>query len=192
VTPRRASPGAAILIAFALLAIAPLRSAAAQAQAADEYALKAAFLYNFTRFVEWPDDAFESADSPFRICVVGSDPFGTQIDTLTRRRVGTRAIAVERAVGIGQLSRCQIAYFDEGSRADFTESANGIEAPRTTLTVASGRGFARDGGMVGLVTGRGRVQLHVNLAAIQRSPLKFSAKLLEVAEVRHSRLRVRE
>lgn len=162
-------------------------AAQADGAAVDEYALKAAFLFNFTRFVEWPDDAFESADSPFRICVLGTDPFGARLDALASRRVGGRAIAIERDVLPERLPRCQIAYFG----ADTAATLRDADAPRT-LTVASGRGFARDGGMVALVTGRGRVQLHVNLASIQRSALKFSAKLLEVAEVRHERRTERE
>ncbi|MGL6291115.1 MAG: YfiR family protein [Silanimonas sp.] len=161
--------------------------ARADGAAVDEYALKAAFLFNFTRFVEWPDDAFESVDSPFRICVLGTDPFGPRLEALTNRRVGARPIVIERPIATAALARCHIAYFSEDSAAALRDAP-----PPRALTVSSGRGFAREGGMVALVTGRGRVQLHVNLASIQRSPLKFSAKLLEVADVRHDRIRVRE
>lgn len=172
------------------LALLP-KPAAADAEGVDEYALKAAFLFNFTRFVEWPDRAFERADSPFRICVIGSDPFGARLDALANRRVGARAIAIERPQAVGALRRCQIAYFHTDSSAALRRSA--FDDPAAlTLTVAGDRAFARDGGMVALVTGRGRVQLHVNLAVIRRSPLKFSAKLLEVAEVRHGRATRRE
>jgi hypothetical protein len=162
-------------------------SARADGAAVDEYALKAAFLFNFTRFVEWPDEAFEDATSPFRICVLGTDPFGPRLEALASRRVGARPIAIERPSAAAALARCHIAYFAEDSARALRDAA-----PPRTLTVSSGRGFAREGGMVALVTGRGRVQLHVNLASIQRSPLKFSAKLLEVAEVRHDRITVRE
>lgn len=167
------------------------KPAAADAEGVDEYALKAAFLFNFTRFVEWPDSAFERADSPFRICVVGTDPFGARIDALSNRRVGTRAIVIERPRTAEVPRRCQIAYFHADSNAAQRRSAFDSRAA-PTLTVGGDRAFAREGGMVALVTGRGRVQLHVNLAVIRRSPLKFSAKLLEVAEVRHDRVTRRE
>lgn len=166
-------------------------SAGAAADAVDEYALKAAFLYNFTRFVEWPDSAFDAPDSPFRICVLGSDPFGTRLDALANRRVGQRPIMIERQRPPGDLRRCQIAYFGEDAPVETRGKAVDGAAP-LTLTVASERFFAREGGMVSLVTGRGRVQLHVNLQVIQASPLKFSAKLLEVAEVRHAQTVPRE
>ena len=168
----------AILLA---LVLAPFAHASG---AADEYALKAAFLYNFTRFVDWPPEAFPSGDGAFRICVFGTDPFGARLDALARRRVGTRPIEIARPSALADLPRCQIAYLGVGTPEAIEASATANAAP-ATLTVASDAAFARDGGMVALVTVSGRVKLHVNLASIRRSPLRFSAKLLEVSEVRH-------
>ena len=166
-----------------LLALALLPAGRADA-AADEFALKAAFLYNFTRFVEWPADTFATGNDAFRICVFGTDPFGPRLDALTRRRVGERAIEITRPSTVADLPRCQIAYLGVGTPEAVEAAATGNAAP-ATLTVASDAAFARDGGMVALVTAGGRVKLHVNLASIRRSPLRFSAKLLEVSEVRH-------
>jgi hypothetical protein len=180
----------AMLHATAVAAHVGAVAMAGRGAAVDEYALKAAFLYNFTRFVEWPAEAFESADSPFRICVLGTDPFGTRLEALRSRRVGTRAIVIERPHDAAALTQCQIAYVAADSPPALRRGALAAGTMHT-LTVASERGFAREGGMVALVTGRGRVQLHVNLEVIQRSPLKFSAKLLEVAEVRHDRVAAR-
>lgn len=163
---------------------AAVGAAAGRAAAADEFALKAAFLFNFTRFVEWPTTAFANAASPFRICVFGADPFGTRLDALARRRVGDRMIEIARPAARDELAGCQIAYLGDGTAADVEAAATGRTSPGT-LTVASDAAFARRGGMVALVTGSGRVRLHVNLASIRESPLRFSAKLLEVAEVRH-------
>lgn len=180
-TRRFAPPGAAVTLALLALVLVPAERARA---AADEYALKAAFLYNFTRFVEWPADAYGSAADPFRICVFGTDPFGARLDALARRRVGERPIEINRPANVADLPRCQIAYLGAGTAEDIEAAALGGGAP-ATLTVASNPGFARDGGMIALVTAGGRVTLHVNLASIRHSPLRFSAKLLEVSEVRH-------
>lgn len=76
----------------------------------DEYAVKAAFLYNFTRFVEWPGAAFESDPEVFRICVFGSDPFGERLAAIQRRSVGHRAIEIERSRAATRLPSCHIAY----------------------------------------------------------------------------------
>lgn len=179
--PRFAPLGAAG--AILLLAAAWLPATGARA-ATDEFSLKAAFLYNFTRFVEWPAEAFPRANDAFRICVYGNDPFGTRLDALVRRRVGERRIEITRPTTAIELPRCQIAYLGTGTPVEVEAAAVGSTAP-TTLTVASDAQFARDGGMVALVTNSGRVRLHVNLESIRRSPLRVSAKLLEVSEVRH-------
>lgn len=178
------------LVLYLGLALLP-RPADADSESVDEFALKAAFLFNFTRFVEWPDSAFEAADSPFRICVLGRDPFGPRLEALRSRRVGGRPIAIDHPRDVEALRRCQIAYFGADSPATLRSGAFGDAAP-LTLTVASERAFAREGGMVALVTGRSRVQLHVNLMVIRGSSLKFSARLLEVAEVRHNQIAGRE
>ena len=88
---------ARIRSSLAMLLALVLAPAAHASSAADEYALKAAFLYNFTRFVDWPPDAFPSGDGAFRICVFGTDPFGARLDALARRRVGTRPIEIVKA-----------------------------------------------------------------------------------------------
>lgn len=173
-----------VALATASLLLALLVTPARASSPADEYALKAAFLFNFTRFVEWPAEAFAQPDDAFRICVYGTDPFGARLDALARRRVGERAIEITRPEGVADLPRCQIAYLGDGTPREVETAALGHTAP-TTLTVSSEPSFAREGGMVALVTDRGRVKLHINLASIRRSPLRFSAKLLEVSEVRH-------
>jgi hypothetical protein len=152
--------------------------------AIDEFSLKAAFLFNFTRFVEWPAEAFPRREAVFRICVFGTDPFGARIDALARRSVGERTIEVARPTTVKDLPSCQIAYLGGGAPDAVKAAAIGSRAP-ATLTVASDAAFARDGGMVALVTTGNRVRLHVNLGSVRRSSLRVSAKLLEVSEVRH-------
>lgn len=152
--------------------------------AVDEFALKAAFLFNFTRFVEWPPGAFADAEAPFRICVLGTDPFGARLDPLRERQAGGRPIAIERPDDLAALSRCQIAYLGEDAPVALVAATRDDRLPGV-LGVSSNPNFARDGGMVALVTQGERVRLHVNLDAIRASPLRFSAKLLELAQVRH-------
>jgi hypothetical protein len=182
--PALAALGAAALLLAALLPSAPAR---ADAEPVDEFALKAAFLFNFTRFVQWPEEAFESAESPFRICVLGSDPFGARLDALAERRVGVRPITIERLPGTETLRRCQIAFIAADQQAAWRNAGGNALGP-ATLTVADDGRFARDGGMIALVTSGRRIQLHVNLVSLQGSTLRISAKLLEVAEVRHERV----
>ena len=168
-----------LLLAGAVLF--PHRSAA---QEVDEYAVRVAFIYNVTAFVEWPSAAFGTADSPFIVCVLGHDAFGARLGALEQRRAGTRAIRVEYPRNASSLSRCQIAYFGTGSPTRLVGAAQGGRLPNV-LTMSSDPTFAKDGGLVSLVARGKRIRVHVNLEAIDRSSLHFSAKLLELARVRH-------
>lgn len=167
---------------------APSPVAAQTSSNVDEYTLKAAFLFNFTRFVQWPDSAFETADSPFRICVVGTDPFGPRLDALQQREVGERRIAIERPKETAALWRCQITYLGDDVPAPLRVVLRKGDSGQT-LTVSSDARFAREGGMIALVTTSGRVRLHVNLDSLRKSKLQVSAKLLEVAERRYGETR---
>lgn len=171
------------LLSLACLLAVPASASAQLAPDVDEYTLKTAFLFNFTRFVQWPESAFEAADSPFRICVVGTDPFGPRLDSLQQRRVGERRIEVDRPSEPAALQRCQITYLGEDVPDSIRAATINDEAVQM-LTVASDARFAREGGMIALVTSSGRVRLHVNLDSLRKSKLQVSAKLLEVAERR--------
>lgn len=192
-TPRRRHRSAALagmvlaaVLGTAGLAVAgPVPGAGGDGAAAvDEYALKAAFLFNFTRFVEWSPGSFGAPDAPFRVCVLGTDPFGERLDPLRERQAAGRPIAIERPADLAALSRCQIAYLGDGVPADLVAATRDGRLPGV-LGVSSDPAFAREGGMVALVTQGDRVRLHVNLDAIRASPLRFSANLLEIAQVRH-------
>lgn len=181
---RPAAGLASLLLALVVALVAP--PARTEAVAVDEYALRAAFLFHFTRFVQWPEAAFESPDSPFRICVLGSDPFGRHLDTLEERRAGRRPIQVRRTSSPAGLVGCQIAYIAADAQPAWL-TAGGPTLDARLLTVASEDHFVREGGMMALVASGRRIQLHVNLASLQASELRVSAKLLELAEVRHGR-----
>jgi hypothetical protein len=175
-----------LLVLLLALLLAP--RALGHRTAADEYALKAAFLFNFTRFVEWPAHAFEGDASPFRICVFGTDPFRERLDALDMRTVGPRPIELQRPASDTTLRECHIAYLAADTPASVRAQARAATAP-TTLTVSSDTTLLDEGGMIALVTEQGRVRLHVNLATVRESPLRVSAKLLEVAVVHPARSR---
>ena len=83
----------------------------AQAPAFDEYQVKAAFLYNFAKFVEWPPGAFASPNDPIGICIVGQNPFGSTLENMVQgKKVGERAFAVRHHVDTQQAKGCQILF----------------------------------------------------------------------------------
>ena len=169
---------------FALwLALAP-RVPAAEAPAlyADppsEYDVKAAFLLNFLKFVDWSPAAFADANSPIDICILGKDPFGRILDQLVEgETVNGRKVAVRRMSDHPAPKTCQLAFV-EGTGKEAENALNGLG--RGVLTVAEGERFVRDGGIIGFVIENRRVRFDINRKVAETAGLTLSSRLLSVA-----------
>jgi hypothetical protein len=154
----------------------------AQTPAAGEYQVKAAFLYNFAKFIEWPPSSFSDASAPLRICVIGQDPFGHELRDITNEKtVNGRRLQVDWVASLQLARTCHILFIASSEKAqlkrDF-ESLRGAAA----LTVGDTRGFVEQGGMINFVLENGRVQFEVNHQATAQAGLKVSSKLLQVAK----------
>ncbi|MBS3959505.1 MAG: YfiR family protein [Xanthomonadaceae bacterium] len=173
-----------LLLGLAVAALPPVLPAAAAgpATSAGVLAAQVEWLGHLPRFVQWPETAFESPEAPFRLCLVGGDPFGPRLEPLRGRRFGGRPLAIEQPRTADQLARCQLAYFDREAAPDLLAAAQDGRLP-TLLGVAGDSGFVRQGGMLALVGEGSEVRLHVNLGRVRASRLHFSAKLLELARV---------
>lgn len=172
---------AGLLLAGALLAWTA--AAGAEGRAAQEFEIKAVFLYNFARFVEWPADAFADEQSPLVIGVLGADPFGYYLDRALRdEKVNGRPVVVERYRWVGEIETCHVLFISgsEGPRADHIL---GALREQPILTVCDTHLFARKGAMIHLVMDRQRVRIRINLEAARRVGLVISAKLLRTAEI---------
>jgi hypothetical protein len=147
---------------------------------AAEHELKAAFLFQFTRFVEWPEEAFASPDAPFVLCVIGPDPFGGALGALESRAYRSHRIVARNVRSASDARACHLAYFSVPPGAETREILAAMrDVP--VLTVSSQERFAASGGMVGFVSADGRVRFAVNVDATRRARLRMSAKILEVA-----------
>jgi len=144
-----------------------------------EYKVKAAFLLNFARFVEWPPSAFPDASAPIVICIVGEDPFGEQLTRMVAdEKVEGRRIEVQHPGG-DAAGNCHILYI---SRSDQEELSTLFSNPRQgVLLVGEGEQFVHRGGAIGFVTENRRVRFDVNMKAASEAGLRFSSKLLMVA-----------
>jgi hypothetical protein len=144
-----------------------------------EYQVKAAFLLNFTKFVEWPPSAFNSANSPIAICVLGSDPFGNSLDQIVAEEiVGGRRVIVRRIKRTPQGKLCQ-ALFVSIPEKEVLGILSGVEPG--VLTIGEGESFVRGGGMIAFVVENHRVRFGINETAAETAGLKLSSKLLSVA-----------
>ena len=167
----------ALGVVVALLATAPALPAPG------EYQVKAVFLFNFARFVEWPAVTFVSADAPFTLCVYGDDPFGADLDTVVRgESAGGRPIVVRRIHDLPDVGQCQIVYIS-GSADRELESVVAALDRRATLTVSDVEGAARRGAMIRMMTVAGKIRLSINIDAVRASHLTVSSNLLRAAEV---------
>jgi hypothetical protein len=147
-----------------------------------EYRVKAAFLLNFTKFVEWPEAAFRSADAPITICIVGEDPFGDVLDrTLAGETVNGHAIRAERPASEGDLRVCHILFVGRSERERFPQIVSRLEGS-STLTVSELPAFSEEGGMIEFVVEEGKARFYINAATTEAAGLKLSSRLLRVAK----------
>jgi hypothetical protein len=171
-------PHNAVLLMCLVAAICPdLPSAAADDPL--EYRVKAAFLLNFTKFIEWPAAAFGNGESPMAICVVGYNPFGSSLDEIVKDEVvNGRKVAVQYIRQAPPPRSCQVLFSDGAGK----ESKAISDAEPGVLTVGEGESFIRDGGMIAFVIDNNRVRFEISQTATERAGLKLSSKLLSVAK----------
>jgi hypothetical protein len=144
-----------------------------------EYQVKAAFLLNFTKFTEWPAAAFDTADSPIAICVLGNDPFGNTLDRIVAGEVvNGRKVVVRRIKRTPPKKSCQALFV---SRPEKEVAGILPSVTEGVLTIGEGESFIRDGGMIAFVIENQRVRFGINAAAAENAGLKLSSKLLNVA-----------
>ncbi|HKW67293.1 MAG TPA: YfiR family protein [Terriglobales bacterium] len=170
-----------ILIAACLLALA--MTAAAQSPRAPEYQVKAAFLYNFAKFVEWPSPAFPGSSAPFRICVLGRDPFGDVLTNVVQgKSISGHAILSMHLQSPAEARSCHVLFL---SQSDPETLKQGLDRLRglPILTVGESADFLALGGMINFVLEEDRVRFEINLEAAERHRLKLSSKLLAVARL---------
>ena len=174
--------------AFGALAVLLLLGAAGPAPGGpsdepSEYEIKAAFLYKFAQFTEWPEEAFDDEKSPFVIAVLGKDPFGEVLDKVVRnKRIGKRAIVVRRYKELEKLGTCHI-LFVPAAEARRMERLNKALHGKPILSVGESKGFASQGGMINFYIASKKVRFEINPAAARRADLRISAKLLKVARI---------
>jgi len=155
----------------------------ARAQPAPEASVKAVFLYNFTRFVEWPETAFASPDAPFVIGIIGPDPFGSALqEAVAGERVGGHPIRVHRYQLPAEARDCHLLYIVDRDPEKVREMLAQLPR-RALLTVGESAQFARQGGMIRFLTRNNKIRLEINPATVRAAQLSISAKLLQVAEI---------
>lgn len=165
-----------------LSALLHLSAASGQETSSSEYAVKAAFLYHFAQFVEWPATAFRDANGPFVYCTVGVDPFRGALDSaLKGKAVAGRGFEVRHLKQTQEAHGCHLVFMGEDLKREVGQAAAALRGS-PVLLVGESEGFVDDGGMVGFLLEDNKVRFEVNLEATERAGLKLSAKLLALAK----------
>jgi hypothetical protein len=166
------------VIAFAALWAAMGATPSAAALEASEAAIKAAFLYKFGFYIEWPESAFAASDSPINICVLGPDPFGAVLDDVVKgKKIGNRPVSVHRIGALSPESRCHIVYLSEGAAAQSPAALRASDV----LTVTDTGSRAGGVGIINFVIKDNRVRFDIDDAAAASAGLTISSRLLTLA-----------
>ncbi|WP_186289602.1 YfiR family protein [Methylomonas sp. HW2-6] len=165
---------------FAAFAAAASVCAAAPA-ALEQYTVLAALTLNFARFTQWPEGAKTDANV-LNVCLVGDNVLLQSFDSIDGKNVGDRAIKIVNSERLRNLNQCQILFIGELPNnvllQVFLDTKN-----HPVLTMGEDEGFVENGGMVAMVNVDGKIQLHVNLAAVKASGLNISSNLLRLAKI---------
>jgi hypothetical protein len=154
-----------------------------QSQVASEYQVKAVFLYNFSRFIDWPSTSFTSSSSPFVIGIIGDDPFGPYLEeAVAGENIDNHPIIIQHYSDVRDIGECHILYinYHDPERVKRTISAL---SNKSTLTVNEVPNFVRWGGIVQFFTEKNKIRLQINTEAAKSAQLKISSKLLSVAQI---------
>jgi hypothetical protein len=167
--------------AIALLTVSGL--AGAEKPNPTEYQVKAAFLFNFVKFVEWPVASFSRADAPLVIGVLGEDPFGEDLDRILRNRsINGHALQLKRFPSGQDPAGCHLVFISESEKARAPEVVRTLRASNVLL-VSELEGFLELGGMIRFYLESDTVKFEINPRSAERAGLKMSSKLMGVAKV---------
>jgi hypothetical protein len=152
---------------------------------ARENEVKAALLFNFCHFVQWPETAFRGDSAPFIIAILGRDPFGRFIDELVRdERAHGRTIEVRRYARVEDITHAHLLYVGRSEQARIRSVIAALRGrPILSVGEEGEPGYTRLGGVVGFFTERNNVRIRINLDEARRAGLTISSKLLRLADV---------
>jgi hypothetical protein len=168
-----------------LLVFSQCVPARAQTAPSVEYQVKAAFLLNFARFVQWPSDAFESDSAPITFCVFRQDPFGSALADITQgKSINNRALLVRHVQNFADLKSCRLVFVSDSADKDLSAILDTLKNS-SALVVGESEGFAERGGGIQFYLEAEKVRFSVNVDATKRARLNVSSKLLALARIAH-------
>lgn len=164
-----------------VMAIMP-SCAYAQESKPGEYEVKAVFLYDFLKFVEWPDDQDTHAGRIVNICILGEDPFGNAFDFIQDETIGNRKLVVKRVRTHHHIDDCQVLFISSSEKEDINHILRTVKGSNI-LTVGDTEGFAQKGVMINFYIEQNKVRFEINLHSLRSSGLNVSSKVMHLARI---------
>jgi hypothetical protein len=148
-----------------------------------EYQVKAFFLYNFARYVEWPSQSFKAPNDPIVICILGQNPFGSALDqAIAGKMVAGRPFAVRQLSNFPPGGNCHVLFVNSSEGKRFRGMAERLKGGGV-LSVGESQGFTADGGVINFKLEDGKVRFEIDVDAAGREHLRISSKLLSLAQI---------
>jgi len=161
-------------------------SYAADFPVVEEYQVKSVFLFNFAKFIKWPDAVFSDSQAPLYICIIGDDPFKQAIDiTIENEIVRGHSILIERLDSIKNAESCQILFISQSEVSNLATIFDHLQQ-QPVLTVSDIDSFVEQGGMIQFFKLGRKVRLLINPDKVKMAGLLISANLLRIAKIFHS------
>ena len=182
-----------------LFAVSIAPQARADSAASKEYQIKAAFLYNFIKFVDWPKEKVSDANEPIVIGIIGKDPFGKAFEPVKDKKVKNRKVVIRRFKGFEEIKksaendksklqqqiqairRCYILYICPSEQEQLKEIVSWVKA-HPVLMVAEAKGFLDAGGIINFLMEENKVRFEINVTAAKQAKLKIRSQLLQLAK----------
>jgi hypothetical protein len=148
-----------------------------------EYQVKAAFLFNFTQFVDWPESSFSGPQSPLVIGILGADPFGNYLhDLIAGEKINQHPLEIKHFSNADEIGHCHILFINVADKKSIQAVIEKLKG-KAILTVGDAHRFSRFGGMIGLYPKDDKVNIEVNLDAVKEGNLTISSKLLKLSKI---------
>lgn len=164
------------------LTVATVPIAIAQEQPEDEILLKAAFIYNFAKFTQWPENTFNGETTPLRLCTTGDDKLIETLKRIGDRKIKGRSVRVRSLQNAQTPERCHVLYIARSKSVYLTDIID-ILRYKPVLSISELPGFSRLGGVIELFSKNDRTRFIINLTNARKARLELSSHLLRLAVV---------
>lgn len=156
------------------------QSSWAKSSRLNEYEVKASYLFNFAKYVEWPSSAFPRESTPLTMCIIGKSPLNEVIESLTGKTIQNRRVVIRQFSKVEDLNECNILFVNAATKTPLPQILAFL-APHPILTVSDGKGFASDGGTIEFIPVGDNIRFKINNRAAQKAHIKISSHLLRLA-----------